>query len=202
MTPSPHRRAVAPLVTVVVAVLCLVASATPASAATLPLDWDVSVSTHLATMNTDVTVDGAHFTGSVNTDTGALSGSISVPSTVVHYAVWGIPVADITMAMAPVGKITGKVDLKTMRVTAKSTFFIKLTDVRTPLLPWWNLVGNSCATSTSTSATMSGTASLTEPSTVTGTYTIPPFANCGMMTWILNWVAPGPGNTLAVTFTP
>ena len=32
-----------------------------------------------------------------------------------------------------------------------------------------------------------------------GTYTIPPFANCGLTTTVLNLTIPGPGNTIALT---
>ena len=32
-----------------------------------------------------------------------------------------------------------------------------------------------------------------------GTYTIPPFANCGLVTGLLNLTIPGPGNTITLT---
>jgi hypothetical protein len=34
---------------------------------------------------------------------------------------------------------------------------------------------------------------------VSGTYTIPPFANCFLETLVINLTIPGPGNTISLT---
>ncbi len=62
-----------------------------------------------------------------------------------------------------------------------------------------NLVGNNCGTSQPVSVTFSGTFSLTAKSTFSGTYTIPPFAHCGLATLLINLTLPGPGNTISLT---
>jgi hypothetical protein len=35
--------------------------------------------------------------------------------------------------------------------------------------------------------------------TLAGTYTIPPFAHCGLATFLINLTLPGPGNTISLT---
>jgi hypothetical protein len=49
---------------------------------------------------------------------------------------------------------------------------------------------------------MSGKASFTGPSTFTGSYTIPQFANCSLATPVLNQLIPGPGNSFKAVATP
>src|SRR2546421_210936 len=41
--------------------------------------------------------------------------------------------------------------------------------------------------------------SIVNGGTVSGTYTIPPFANCGLITPVLNLTITGPGNTISLT---
>ena len=43
---------------------------------------------------------------------------------------------------------------------------------------------------------------LTGASTFSSSYTIPKFADCGLVTPILNLIIPGSGNTFTVTFAP
>jgi len=49
---------------------------------------------------------------------------------------------------------------------------------------------------------MSGTAVLGGASTFSGTFTMPPFKNCGLKTTAINLVLAGPGNTFTATATP
>jgi hypothetical protein len=62
------------------------------------------------------------------------------------------------------------------------------------------LVGPSCETSPAT-ITVSSQAgfNVLNGGTLSGTYTIPPFAHCGLATLLINLTLPGPGNTISLT---
>ncbi len=62
-------------------------------------------------------------------------------------------------------------------------------------------VGTSCksATPTTVSVTSQPGFSIVKGGNLNGTYTIPPFANCGLETPVLNLTIPGPGNTITLT---
>jgi hypothetical protein len=69
-------------------------------------------------------------------------------------------------------------------------------------VPPVNLVGDKCTTETPIVVTMSGIAKIGQKSTFTGSFTIPKFKTCSVMTPILNQLVPGPGNTFSATATP
>ena len=181
-----------------------VAAASPAGAAdpTFPFDWKVDASTHLAKLHQDVTVPTGSFVGSVNLATGALTGHITLPPATSTVRLAGIGLARATFQISEVRPVTGHIDLATLQATATSVFDIKVVKASPALLPFLNLVGNSCKTSTPVAVTMSGAASLTAASTFTGTYTIPKLEHCGLATAALNLVVPGPGNTFTAVAAP
>ena len=78
---------------------------------------------------------------------------------------------------------------------------ITLPPITLPIPPV-NLAGNSCATASPISVTMSGKASLSGPSTFSGGFTMPKFTKCGLVTVVINQEIPGPGNTFSATATP
>ena len=141
------------------------------------------------------------FVGSIDLATGALTGNLSLPPAQTTISVVGQPAVTATFSVTEVGPITGQVDLQTFQVTTSATFEIHITRVTSLGLPV-NLVGSSCETSTPVTVDFSGVASLTSSSTFSSTYTIPPLANCGLTTPLLNLIVPGPGNTFTATFSP
>jgi hypothetical protein len=182
----------------------VLASSSSAGAAdpTFPFDWKVDATTHLAKLNQTVTVPTGSFVGSVNLATGALTGHITLPPASTTVSLAGIGLARATFQISEVQPVSGHVDLATLQATATSVFDIKVVKASPALLPFLNLVGNSCKTSTPVTVTMSGLASLTSSATFTGTYTIPKLAHCGLATTALNLVVPGPGNTFTAVVAP
>jgi hypothetical protein len=190
--------------------LALVGPAAPASASasaasnsdpTIPINWYVNAKTHLAKPDLDVTVPEGTFVGSIDLATGALTGDLSLPPAQTTISVIGQPAVTATFSVTEVGPITGQVNLQTFQVTTSATFEIHITRVTSLGLPV-NLVGSNCQTSTPVTVDFSGVASLTSASTFSSTYTIPPLANCGLTTPVLNLAVPGPGNTFTATFSP
>jgi hypothetical protein len=125
-----------------------------------------------------------------------------LPPSESRFDVFGVGLADVGFAVAPVGQTTGTVDLATSTVTMTSTFNIRLTYLQPFDINEINLIGNNCVTSTPISLTLSGPVDLVNGSTFSGTFTIPKFKNCGLLTPILNVLIPGAGNTLTATAAP
>ena len=186
-----------------VVALGLVATAPAASAdATIPVHATVNATTHLVRSGLTVSVPPGSFDGSVDLTSGAFTGNLSLPPATITLSLLGsVPLADATFELAPVGPVTGHVDLASLTVTSTATFTIHLSNV-SPHGASANLVGSRCVTSKPISVTMSGVFSLSAGSTFTGSYTIPPFEHCEALTPAINALMEGPGNTFAATFTP
>jgi hypothetical protein len=178
-------------------------SAAPGRAAdpTLPINYVVNASTHVAKLGLDVTVPPGSFVGSLDLATGALTGKLSLPPAQATFSLAGIGLVTAGFTIVPTRPLTGHVNLKKMKVKTTSVFNVLIPYVYPLGLPI-NLVGSSCGTSQTISLVIKGTINLTGPSTFRGTYTIPPLSNCGLTTVALNLVIPGPGNTFTATFSP
>jgi hypothetical protein len=202
---TPTRRWLLPLtmpILVLVMAAQLLVSTPPATAdPVIPINWTVNASTHLAKLDLDVTVPPGTFVGSIDLADGNLTGSLTLPPATTRFKAAGLPLADATFAISQ-ANVVGHVDFATLQVTATSTFDIRVVSVRPVLLPFVNLVGNRCTTSTPISVTMSGQVDLAAGSTFTGVYTIPPLENCGLATPALNLLVPGSGNTFTASFSP
>ena len=189
--------------------IALVALASPAAAAnpigSLPVDYQVSATTTLASLGQTVTTNGGRFVGAVTLDddgTATIGGDMTLPAASQTLAIAGIPLATATFAVAPAGPITGSVNLATMTATTTASFNIRITAVRPPILPFLNLVGNRCTTAQPITVTMSGPISLAGASSFSGSFTMPRLKDCGLLTPILNLIVPGPGNTFSAAFSP
>jgi hypothetical protein len=196
------RRRVA-LLAVLATTLSGFVAARPASAEPiLPIDWTVDAQTHLNSLDLDVEVTGGSFVGQVDLGTGDITGDITLPPAETQLQLVGLPLAKVGFAVSPVGPATGHVDLTTLTATLTSTFDIKVPYVRPLGLPFVNLVGNRCQTSTPITLTLSGPVDLTAGSTFSGTFAVPKFKNCGLATLGLNLLVPGDGNTFTATARP
>lgn len=177
------------------------AAAAQAKSSDFPVDYAVNATTTLKKLNEKVTVPPGTFIGGINLSTGQLTGKLTLPPASTTVSLAGIGLVKATFKLAPVGNITGKVDLSKLTVTSKAKFNVLVTSVEPLGLPV-NLVGNSCGTSKAVSVTFGGKFSLAGSSNFSGTYTIPPLANCELATTALNLVIPGPGNIFSASFAP
>jgi len=174
------------------------ASATAEPAASLAFNYWIDATTHLKKLNQTVKVPRGTFTGSIDIATSVLTGTITLPPATAPFKVAGLPLATATFKMTQVKPVTGFVDLSTATVTATATVSIQIVKVTPIGLPFVNLVGNNCKTSTPVVVKMSG---LITAGIFSGTYTIPPLQNCGASTAALNLAVPGPGNTFTAVAT-
>jgi hypothetical protein len=198
-----RRGGLAALMVFVLATLGL-ATAPTAGAADLiiPIHWNVNATTHIKSLNLDVTVPTGTFNGTFDVNTGVLTGNVSLPPASKTISIAGIPLATATFAMTPTGPITGHVDLKTLTATVSASFNFSITSATLSILPKLNLVGNTCTGSSPVTVDMSGAVNLSTGSTFSSTYTIPKFKGCGLLTPLLNLIIPGSGNTFTATFAP
>ena len=168
----------------------------------IPIHWTVNASTHLKSLNMDVTVPPGTFDGEVNLTTGALTGNLSLPSATQKISILGIPLASATFALKSNGPITGHVDLAAGTVSVAASFTFNITNASAAILPKLNIVGNNCHGSQPITQNLTGPVNLTGASTFSSSFTIPKFAGCGLVTPLLNLIIPGSGNTFTVTFAP
>jgi len=109
-----------------------------------------------------------------------------------------IPVT-ATAAFLQNGPTKGTVDLNTGAVTTTSKITLQITSLSVAGIPV--PVGPACESATPASITLTSKPgfNILNGGKVSGTYTVPPFANCGLATPLLNLTIAGPGNTLTLT---
>ncbi len=203
------------------------ASAFPPGDPIYKFKYNVVATSHIAKANLTLSPPPGIFKGGIDLSTGLLQGSISLPGTTFTQTEAGIGLVTATAAIEQTKPITGHVNIGNFKVSATSTFNIHIVTMylATPTVPVTlpslpitlpslpillppvtippvNLVGNSCTTASPVSVTMKGTAHLGAASTFAGSFTMPNFANCGVMTTVINDEIPGPGNTFTATATP
>ena len=202
------------------------ASAFPKGDSVIAFDYNIVATAHVKKADITISIGGGKFKGEVDFDLARLKGSISLPPVSFMFTEQGIGLVTATAAMVQTKPVTGKINLNNFKVTATSTFNMRiLTMYATPQLPpvtlpislpiplppitlpplplpKVNLVGDNCTTETPISVTMSGIAKIGAKSTFSGQFTIPNFKTCGLATAVLNQQVPGPGNSFSATASP
>lgn len=198
---NPRVAALALALSMISASFAMAPAATAADPV-IPLHWKVNASTTLRFMNMNIVIPEGTFDGQVNLATGELTGDLSLPPAVQQIKLFGLSLASATFAVVQAAPVHGHVDLATLTATVTSSFNMKITQASASLLPWLNLVGNSCRGSQPVTVTMSGPVSLTSASSFSASYDIPKLTGCGVATPILNLLIPGGGNTFTASFAP
>jgi hypothetical protein len=135
----------------------------------------------------------------VNLGNGNVTASLNLPPATGSFTELGVVPVTATVAFIQNGPTTGKVDLNTGAVTTSSSITLQITSLTVSGLPV--PVGPACESATPASVALASQPgfSIVNGGTVSGTYTIPPFAHCGLVTPVLNLTIPGPGNTISLT---
>ncbi len=109
--------------------------------------------------------------------------------------------ATATMQIEPVGNATGSFSGGNIDVTQK--FNVRITKLAPLNIGLINLVPNTCMTSVPSSMRLTGKMTgLFDPFTLKGSYTLPSFKDCGLLTGLVTKLTSGGGNTVSATFTP
>lgn len=192
------------LVAVSAATAVLGLLAPPASAAPLPIEnWTANVTTHVTAINQDVTIPPGSFSGTVETDTGAMTGTLTAPPATINYNAFVFLATTITFNVDQIGPITGNVNLQTGTVTATDTFDVRLSSVKLFGLELLD-PAQVCKTATPSVANLTGTIDLAaSPATVElhGSYDIAGLTGCGFWGGLISGFTAGTGNSLDVHIT-
>jgi hypothetical protein len=178
-----------------------IAAAPAVSAATtaVKVKYPVHGSTFLKAPNATINLGPGTLRAKVNLNTGAVTASLNLPPATGSFKEFGLIPVTATAAFIQNGPTTGKVDLSTGAVTTTSNITLQIISLSVAGLPV--PVGPACESATPASITLTSQPgfSIVKGGQVSGTYTVPPFANCGLTTPLLNLTIAGPGNTLSLT---
>jgi hypothetical protein len=180
----------------------------PASAWTADVVANVDVTTTIKKLNQTTTYPRGSFVGVLDSDKRTIVGMLSSPAGTTRLKIGSLPLADVTTKITQVGPSTTSISVDdwdwVLRTTQTTT--VQIVSIK-PVGLNLNLVGNYCKTAPFTQ-TLDGRfhTTGTGPGTsydywMTGTYTLPRFANCGLATPIINLAIPGAGNTVKAHFT-
>jgi hypothetical protein len=176
----------------------LASPAAPAADQTVTVTYPVTGSTFIKAVNSSIALGPGTLATTADLTTSTLTGTLSLPPATGSFKELGLIPVTATTEMIQDGQATGTVDFSTNAVTTTTKESIKLTSLKVAGLPV--PVGNNCETSPAT-ITVSSQAGFNVLSggTLSGTYTIPGFAHCGLATLLINLTLPGPGNTITLT---
>ena len=178
------------------AVAAPAANAAPQANSTLNATYAVNGSTTIKSTNSTMTLGPGTLTAALDVTTLTFTSNLTLPAATGSFTELGFVPVTATTEFIQDGPITGN-DVNG-GITATANIIIKLTKVTVAGIPV--PVGNSCQTSPAAIDLASGTGfNVLLGGPVSGTFTIPDFANCGFSTAILNAVIPGAGNTIDLT---
>ena len=150
------------------------------------------------TPNADVPLGPGHLTATADLSTDAITATLTLPNATGSFKELGLVPVTATVKLINNGPTAGTVDPNTGAVTTTSRITMRIVDLKVAGidLP----VGNACQTSRPVSVTVSSLPgfSILNGGNLAGTYTIPPFAGCGLQTPLINLTVPGAGNTIAL----
>ena len=173
------------------------AKAAPADT-TVSVSYPVTGSTFIKAIGGAIDLGPGTLSTTADLTTSTLTGTLTLPPATGSFKELGLVPVTATTEMIQDGTATGTVNFTTNAVTTTATDTIKLTSLNVAGLPV--PVGPSCETSPAT-ITLSSQAgfNVLNGGTLSGTYTIPHFAHCGLATLLINLTLPGPGNTISLT---
>jgi hypothetical protein len=178
----------------------ILAAAAPASAqTTVTVKYPVTGSTMIEKLDATAALGPGTLKSTVNLSTGAVTARLSLPPATVSYEELGLVPVTATTKFINDGKTTGTVNLDTGAVTTTSHITLQITSLTVAGLPV--PVGSACESATPATVTVNSEPgfSIVDGGSLSGTYTIPLFAGCGLETPVLNLTIPGPGNTISLT---
>jgi hypothetical protein len=170
-----------------------------AAGSTLKVSYRVKGSTFLATPNFTLALGPGKLTSKVNASTGNFTANLTLPDATGSFKEFGVIPVTATAQFINDGPTTGSIDLTTGAV--QSTSHITLRIVSLQVSGVGVPVGPACETSTPATVPVTSQPgfNLLKGGNLSGTYTIPKFAHCGLATLLINLTLPGSGNTITLT---
>ncbi len=197
----PRIRSVGATAVAGVLALCTVAvGAGPASAdVVVHAKYKVTGSTFIKAANFTLALGPGKLASTLDANTGKLTAKLTLPNATGSFKQDGLVPVTATTQFINDGPTTGTLNFNTGAVstTSKITLRIVSLSVAGINMP----VGSSCQTAQPTVVSVSGQPpafNILKGGSLTGTYTIPQFANCELETALINLTIPGPGNTITL----
>jgi hypothetical protein len=199
--PSRIRTAAAAATVGLAAAFAVATTAAPASAAgaTLHATYKVTGSTFLKAPNATLPLGPGKLAANVDLNTGAVKAALTLPDATLSFKQFGLIPVTATAHFINNGPTTGTVNLNTGAVTSTSHITMQLVSLSIAGLPV--PVGPACESSAPAVIQVASQPgfSILKGGNLAGTYTVPQFANCGLVTPLINLTLTGPGNTIRLT---
>ena len=177
------------------------ATAVPASAATTTIHatYKVTGSTFLKAPNATLPLGPGKLSANVNASTGAVRAALTLPDATLSFKQFGLIPVTATTRFINNGPTTGKVNINNGAVTTTSHITFQIVSLSVAGLPI--PVGPSCESSAPALIQVASQPgfNILKGGNIAGTYTIPQFAHCGLVTPLINVTLTGPGNTITLT---
>jgi hypothetical protein len=199
---GPRLAAAAVAVLATGATLAGTAGLVPANAASastkLHARYRVTGSTYLKAPNFTLSLGPGVLHSTVDTKTGKLTASLSLPNATGSFEQYGIIPVTATTQFINDGPTTGRVSLSTGAVRTKSNMTLRIVSLTVAGLgiP----VGSSCKTKRTVVVRLASQPDFNVLSGghLAGDYTIGEFHHCGLATLLINLTIPGAGNTISL----
>lgn len=177
-------------------------AAEPSTDTAWNLGYDTTASTTIKKMNETSTTTGFTFS-TVHLEKGTLASDLQLKNFKTPVKLGGLKIAYATIAVEPVGKATGSVNTTTHTVTQDQKAYLHITDLSATGHGLINLAGKNCRTATPVDIPVSGPFNGGfDTLKLSGTYTIPKFTGCGLISDLISKQVSGPGNTINLTLQP
>jgi hypothetical protein len=182
------------------AATALVATSASAYAdTTLSATYPVNGSSYIATPGATLPLGPGKLAANVDLNTGAITATLTLPESTGSFKELGLIPVTATAQIINDGPTTGTLNLTTGAVQTTSNITLRLVSLSVAGLPI--PVGPACETSAPTAVTLNSQPgfNVLKGGTVTGSYGIPAFTNCGLATLVINLTLPGQNNTITLT---
>jgi hypothetical protein len=171
----------------------------PASAdTTISLTYPVTGSTYINAIHSSIPLGPGTLSATADLTTSTITGSVNLPPATGSFTELGLVPVTATTAFVENGQTTGTLE-SNGGIQATSQITLQLTSLKVAGIPI--PLGRSCETAKPATIALTSQAGFNALTggTVSGTYTIPPFAHCGLATSLINLTLPGPDNTISLT---
>jgi hypothetical protein len=172
---------------------------TASAGSKITVRYPVTGSTFLKAVNSSAPLGPGTLTSTVDLVTGALTANLVLPPASVSFKQLGLIPVTATTAFIQNGATTGKLNVNTGAVSTTSHITLRVTALSVAGLPLPVPPGCQSASPATVTVNSQPGFNVVNGGNLSGTYTIPPFAHCGLLTPLLNLTVPGPGNTITLT---
>jgi hypothetical protein len=174
------------------------ASASASSGSTITVTYKVKGSTFIKSVNATTALGPGKLVAKVSLSTAKLTANLSLPAATVSFKELGIIPVIATTKLVQDGRTTGQINVNTGAVKTTSKITLQLTSLSIAGLNVPLPAACESATPAVIKLASQKGFSVLKGGNLAGTYTIPPVADCGLLTPLLNLIFPGPGNTITL----